>query len=403
MSLLKYRNLLGIVGILIFSNLVFIGQANASLTQVIDATILASPSCGAAPTSSKYAIKFVAGTTASISQITATYNRDISSNSPSLKVYTDSAGLIGSEIGTLSYSSVQQNGSNFLISYTGNISVSANSVYWLEQNQAFSSVSASHCYENSSVISTNSWNLSTGNSSLWRWRLPANPGFDYYHWSVDFYIGTVAPDTTAPTFTSTSSISAAENIAISANAATIKVSESATITISSGADASLFNLVTSDSVTAFIRFKVPPDFEAPSDVGANNVYEITLSAVDAASNAGTQSITITVTDVVDTSSFNSLALAGSATTATYRTSVVITANVTVASRVTFRVNGRVLPGCIKKSASGSGSSFSATCNWRPSNRGVVVLTAIATPTGAGISSASATPVRIAVGNRSGRR
>lgn len=213
----------------------------------------------------------------------------------------------------------------------------------------------------------------------------------------------LAPDATAPTFTSNSSFSASENIAISANAATVKLSESATVTISSGADASLFNVITSDSITAFIRFKSPPDFEAPSDVGANNIYEITLSAVDAASNAGTQSITITVTDLVDTSSFNSLALAGSATTATYRTFVVITANVTVASRVTFRVNGRVLPGCIKKSASGSGSSFSATCNWRPSNRGVVVLTATATPTGAGISSASATPVRIAVGNRSGSR
>ena len=213
----------------------------------------------------------------------------------------------------------------------------------------------------------------------------------------------VAADSSAPTFNSNSSFSASENIAITANAATIKVSESATITISAGADASLFNIVTSDSVTAFIRFKAPPDFEAPSDVGANNVYEVTLSAVDAASNTGTQSITITVADVVDTSSFNSLALAGSATTATYRTSVVVTASVTVASKVTFRVNGRVLPGCIKKLAAGSGSSFSATCNWRPSNRGVVVLTATATPTGAGISSASATPVRVAVGNRSGRR
>lgn len=213
----------------------------------------------------------------------------------------------------------------------------------------------------------------------------------------------LAPDITAPTFTSSSSFSASENIATSANAATVKVSESATVTISAGADASLFNVITSDSSTAFIRFKAPPDFEAPSDVGTNNVYEITLNAVDASSNAGTQSITITVTDVVDTSSFNSLALAGSATTATYRTTVVITASITVASKVTFRVNGKVLPGCIKRSAAGSGSTFSVTCNWKPSNRGVVALTATATPTGAGISSATATPVRVMVGNRSGNR
>ena len=214
---------------------------------------------------------------------------------------------------------------------------------------------------------------------------------------------TSTPDTTAPTFTSTSSFSAAENIATSANAATIKVSESATVTISAGADAALFNIITSDSVTAFIRFKVSPNFEAPADVGDNNIHEITLTATDTAANTGTQSITITVTDVVDTSSFNSLALSGSATTATYRTSVVITANVTVASRVTFKVNGRVLPGCKNKLATGSGSSFSVNCTWRPSNRGTVSLTANATPTGAGISSAAASPVNVVVGNRSGAR
>jgi hypothetical protein len=213
----------------------------------------------------------------------------------------------------------------------------------------------------------------------------------------------LAPDTTAPTFTSPTSFSAAENIATSATAATIRVSESATVTISSGADAARFNIARSETNTAIIKFSVSPDFEAPADVGSNNIYEITLTAIDTAANSGTQAITITVTDVVDTSSFNSLALAGSATTATFRSSVVITANVTVASRVTFRVNGKVLPGCKNKLATGSGSSFSVTCNWRPSNRGQVNLTAAATPTGAGISSATANALSIRVGNRAGSR
>ena len=213
----------------------------------------------------------------------------------------------------------------------------------------------------------------------------------------------VAPDTTAPTFTSSSTFSAAENIATSATVATIQVSESATVTISSGADAARFNITRSETNTAIVKFNVSPDFEAPADVGGNNVYEITLTATDTAANAGTQSITITVTDVVDTSSFNSLALAGSATTATFRTAIVITANVTVASRVTFRVNGKVLPGCKNKLATGSSSSFSVTCNWRPSNRGTVALTAAATPTGAGISSTTSNPVSIMVERRTGSR
>jgi hypothetical protein len=211
------------------------------------------------------------------------------------------------------------------------------------------------------------------------------------------------PDTTPPTFTSSSSFSAAENIATSATAATIRVSESATVTISSGADAARFNIARSETNTAIIKFNASPDFEAPADVGGNNVYEITLTATDTAANAGTQSITITVTDVVDTSSFNSLALAGSATTATYRTAIVITANVTVASRITFRVNGKILPGCKNKSTTGSSPNIVATCSWKPSIRGNVSLTAAATPTGAGISSATSTPLSIMVDRRTGSR
>ena len=216
-------------------------------------------------------------------------------------------------------------------------------------------------------------------------------------------VALAAPDTTPPTFTSSSSFSAAENIATSATAATIQVSESATVTISSGADAARFNIARSETNTAIIKFNASPDFEAPADVGGNNVYDITLTATDSANNAGTQSITITVTDVVDTSSFNSLALAGSATTASYRTAIVITANITVASKVTFRVNGKILPGCKNRSTTGSSPNIIATCSWRPSNRGVVSLTAAATPTGAGISSSTSTPLSIMVGNRTGTR
>ena len=390
----------GLILCLITTNLVFISPANASLTQVIDATILATPNCSGAPTITKYAIRFVAGTTASLSQVAVSYSGNISSNSPTMKVYTDNAGMLGSEIGTLGYSSIQQIGSIHSITYTGNISVIANNAYWLEQNQASATVSASLCYELTTVISTNSWNLSAGNSSLWRWRTPGNPGFDYNHWSVDFFIGTVAPDTTAPTFTSSSSFSVAENIATSSNAATIKVSESATVTISAGSDAALFNIITSDSVTAFIRFKASPNFEAPADVGGNNAYEITLTATDTAANAGTQSITITVTDVVDTSAFNSLTLGGSAT---FRQVVTITANVSVASKVTFRARNIIIAGCKNKLTTGSSPNIIATCSWKPSMRGAVVITASAVPTGAGISSATATPVSVVVGNRSGAR
>jgi galactokinase len=63
----------------------------------------------------------------------------------------------------------------------------------------------------------------------------------------------------------------------------------------------------------------------------------------------------------------------------------------------------VLPSCKNKSTSGSGSSHTATCSWRPSNRGSATLTASAVPTGAGISSSTSAPISIRVGNRTGAR
>jgi hypothetical protein len=213
---------------------------------------------------------------------------------------------------------------------------------------------------------------------------------------------TVPADTTPPTFIS-SSFSAAENIATSAAAATIRVSESATVTISSGADAARFNISRTDTDTAIIKFNVSPDFEAPIDSGGNNVYDLTLTATDTVGNAGTQAITITVTDVVDTSAFNSFALAGSVTTATFRITIQITANVTVAAKITFRANNNRIPGCINVRTTGTSPNIVAVCNWKPSRRGPLTLTAAATPTGAGISSASATPIRVLVGNRTGLR
>lgn len=210
-------------------------------------------------------------------------------------------------------------------------------------------------------------------------------------------------DSVAPTFTSSTTFSATENIAISSAAATIKVSESATVTISSGADAALFTISNSDSVTALIKFKVSPNYEAPSDSGANNVYDLVLTATDPSNNAGTQTITITVTDVLDTSSFNSLALAGGVSSVTYRASIQINASVTVASKITFKAANVVIPGCKGVLATGSGATYTVSCSWKPSKRGGIILTATSTPTNVAISGANAAPISVSVVNRTGFR
>jgi Bacterial Ig-like domain len=115
-------------------------------------------------------------------------------------------------------------------------------------------------------------------------------------WSTEL---SVAIDTTAPSITSASSTSIAENQQL---AFTVTTNEAATIAIG-GADAAQFELASNPLGTSrVLRWagNGTRDFETPADAGANNVYDITLTPTDAAGNAGTaQNFAVTVTNVVD--------------------------------------------------------------------------------------------------------
>jgi len=100
-------------------------------------------------------------------------------------------------------------------------------------------------------------------------------------------------DTTAPTFTSSSTLSVNEN----QTTALTLTSNDATATYSiSGGDSASFN-----NNSGVVTFKVAPDFETKTS------YTFTATATDSASNASTQNITITILDVDDTApTFTSL-------------------------------------------------------------------------------------------------
>jgi VCBS repeat-containing protein len=110
-------------------------------------------------------------------------------------------------------------------------------------------------------------------------------------------IAVYAFDSTAPSFTNSTTFSFSENSVTSTSAATITVNESSTITINSGSDSTLFTVVFSDSLTARIRFLTSPNFESPTDVGANNAYDLSVRATDSYGNYANQSITISITNV----------------------------------------------------------------------------------------------------------
>ncbi|MCW5623235.1 MAG: cadherin domain-containing protein, partial [Burkholderiales bacterium] len=65
-----------------------------------------------------------------------------------------------------------------------------------------------------------------------------------------------------------------------------------TYSISGGADAARFTI---NSATGVLSFTLLPDFEAPSDAGANNVYDVTVLA-SGGSLSTTQAIAVTVTN-----------------------------------------------------------------------------------------------------------
>ncbi|MEI6762411.1 MAG: hypothetical protein WCO22_18370, partial [Betaproteobacteria bacterium] len=48
-----------------------------------------------------------------------------------------------------------------------------------------------------------------------------------------------------------------------------------------------------------VTFKASPNFEAPTDAGANNVYDITVTASDGVNTSAAKAVAITVTDVAE--------------------------------------------------------------------------------------------------------
>ncbi len=95
-----------------------------------------------------------------------------------------------------------------------------------------------------------------------------------------------------PVITSSSSFSVGENNLI---AGTVTATDSVTYAIVGGADAARFSINGAGS----LRFVSAPDHEAPTDAGADNVYDVIVQASDG-SLIDTQAIAVTVTDANET-------------------------------------------------------------------------------------------------------
>jgi hypothetical protein len=112
-------------------------------------------------------------------------------------------------------------------------------------------------------------------------------------------------DDTAPVFAAGANTSAsiAENTLTSTVVHTASATDNVGVTAYAfevgGADNNKFSLNTATGALTFIS---RPDFEAPGSAVGNNTYTVRVRASDAAGNNAVQTVTVTVTNVIDTSS-----------------------------------------------------------------------------------------------------
>ena len=203
-----------------------------------------------------------------------------------------------------------------------------------------------------------------------------------------------------PTFNNSGTFSTPENVSITTNIATISVSKSSTITISSGVDSATFSIVFGDSTTAYLRFKVSPDFEAPTDSGGNNVYDVIVTATDLNSQSTAQSIAITVSNVNESGTISPPSFGGPVKKLSVVT-ITVTAN--TPGTVRFFYKGLPITGCSSRLTTGSYPSVQATCSWKPIIQGQQFLSASLTPTDSTFSSVTSGTTVVNVGKRTTAR
>ncbi|WP_353213331.1 hypothetical protein [Rhodovarius sp.] len=101
----------------------------------------------------------------------------------------------------------------------------------------------------------------------------------------------------APNITSAAAVNCAENATGTIYTITGYDPEGMAVTFAlGGADAGLFSF---NNTSGAISFKAAPNFEKPGDAGANNVYDLTITATDGGPSTAQQALVISVTDILE--------------------------------------------------------------------------------------------------------
>lgn len=178
-------------------------------------------------------------------------------------------------------------------------------------------------------------------------------------------------DITAPGISDTY-LSSPEN---QLNIATLSAGAGTTFSVLSGADTSKLSLSSSGN----FAFTTNPNYEAQDSFNRNFQYSVNARAIDPNGNYTDFYLQVSVTDIQE-----SAVLTAPSLSAAPIKGIKLTISVTpsgdgtsIPGRVTFLIEGKRIPGCFKKTYSGTGNS---TCLWEPSFQGYREITATFTPT-----------------------
>jgi hypothetical protein len=206
-----------------------------------------------------------------------------------------------------------------------------------------------------------------------------------------------APTISINNFGDAHTISQAENFSsiITYTATDVDAGTSFTWSLS-GTDAADFSMVPS---TGVLTFAANPDFEAPADSDANNIYVVVVTVSDGALT-DSQTLTVTITNANEGATINAPTISSTVYKGVIET---ITVTINVAGKVRFIVGGKRISTCKDRVTSGSYPNNSATCLWKPPVTGRQVLTATLTPTDSTFSSSTSAPTVVQVRKRTTSR
>lgn len=150
--------------------------------------------------------------------------------------------------------------------------------------------------------------------------------------------------------------------------------KTSTFQLLSGQDGSLATISSAGAIT----FTTAPNYEAPLDIGANNIYAFNVRVIDSNGNYWDYELALWVVNIAEYATLTSPSLSGSPNKGSVVTISVTPSAGGAAGTVTYLVSGKRIVNCYKKPFAGSGNS---TCSWKPTTAGSREISVTFTPNG----------------------